>query len=107
VVTWTSIFPLDVVKTRLQTQDTNLTINEQQSLLARGGSSGPTASGRMGAFEVARHAYRQEGLAVFFRGLGVCSVRAFIVNAVQVRSRTSTLMVEALIICSGLCMNGS
>jgi len=32
---------------------------------------------------MARIAYREEGLAVFFRGLGVCSVRAFIVNAVQ------------------------
>ena len=35
-----------------------------------------------GAVEVMRDMYRTEGLAVFFRGLGVCSLRAFIVNAV-------------------------
>jgi solute carrier family 25 carnitine/acylcarnitine transporter 20/29 len=28
-------------------------------------------------------AYREGGLAIFFRGLGVCSLRAFVVNAVQ------------------------
>ena len=38
---------------------------------------------RLGAVHIAREAYQKEGLAVFFRGLGVCSVRAFIVNAVQ------------------------
>ena len=27
--------------------------------------------------------YREGGLGIFFRGLGVCSVRAFVVNAVQ------------------------
>ena len=27
--------------------------------------------------------YREGGVSVFFRGLGVCSVRAFVVNAVQ------------------------
>lgn len=37
----------------------------------------------MGAWEITKHSYRTEGLAVFFRGLGICSVRAFIVNAVQ------------------------
>lgn len=33
--------------------------------------------------QIARQAYREEGLSVFFRGLGVCSFRAFFVNAVQ------------------------
>lgn len=32
---------------------------------------------------MAQHTYRNEGIAPFFRGLGICSVRAFIVNAVQ------------------------
>jgi len=32
---------------------------------------------------MARHVYQTEGLSAFFRGLGICSVRAFIVNAVQ------------------------
>lgn len=38
---------------------------------------------RMGALQIARQAYRDEGAGVFFRGLGICSARAFIVNAVQ------------------------
>lgn len=38
---------------------------------------------RPSTFAIAREAYRAEGVAVFFRGLGVCSARAFIVNAVQ------------------------
>jgi len=38
---------------------------------------------RPSTFRIAQQAYRQEGLGVFFRGLGVCSARAFIVNAVQ------------------------
>ncbi|KAI1080306.1 solute carrier family 25 member 45 [Whalleya microplaca] len=65
VVTWASVFPLDVVKTRVQTQT------------QVGGGK------RLGAVEVAREAYREGGVRVFFRGLTVCSVRAFVVNAVQ------------------------
>ncbi|KAI0002726.1 solute carrier family 25 member 45 [Xylariaceae sp. FL0662B] len=65
VVTWASVFPLDVVKTRVQTQPAS------------------TGQKRLGAVEVARDAYREGGVRVFFRGLAVCSVRAFVVNAVQ------------------------
>lgn len=79
VVTWASVFPLDVIKTRVQTQD-----------LGRGGENAAllrTDTGverkRLGAVEIARQAYRNEGASVFFRGLGICSVRAFVVNAVQ------------------------
>jgi solute carrier family 25 carnitine/acylcarnitine transporter 20/29 len=81
IVTWTSIFPLDVIKTRVQTQVLQpepVHGGEQQTLLH--------AEGRrthMGAIQIARHAYQAEGAGVFFRGLGICSVRAFIVNAVQ------------------------
>lgn len=77
VVTWASIFPLDVVKTRVQTQA--IASGEGSPLLPGRDFHGP-----MGAWEVAKLAYREEGVRVFFRGLGVCSVRAFIVNAVQV-----------------------
>jgi solute carrier family 25 carnitine/acylcarnitine transporter 20/29 len=77
VVTWASVFPLDVVKTRVQTQV--LGAGESTALL---GPEGVQQS-RMGAVEIARNAYRNEGIGVFFRGLGVCSVRAFVVNAVQ------------------------
>ena len=74
VVTWASIFPLDVVKTRLQMQVST------GSTPILGNS---VASRRLGAIELAKNAYKSEGLGVFFRGLGVCSVRAFFVNAAQ------------------------
>lgn len=72
----------DVVKTRLQTQDLtqrppHLAPNEQSSLVH------PPRGPRLTAVQIAQQAYRNEGLAVFFRGLGVCSFRAFFVNAVQ------------------------
>ncbi|KAH6844829.1 mitochondrial carrier domain-containing protein [Chaetomium sp. MPI-CAGE-AT-0009] len=77
IITWASIFPLDVVKTRVQTQ----------FLGGGGGGGGGGGDGnggrRLGAWEVARQTYREGGLRPFFRGLGVCSVRAFMVNAVQ------------------------
>ncbi|KAL2000159.1 hypothetical protein VTN02DRAFT_3472 [Thermoascus thermophilus] len=85
IVTWASVFPLDVIKTRLQAQTagSSLPLNvypEEQSLLR----PPTTHSGRtLNSFEIAKEAYRTEGLKVFYRGLGICSIRAFIVNAVQ------------------------
>ncbi|KAI4671383.1 uncharacterized protein J4E88_009048 [Alternaria novae-zelandiae] len=80
VITWASIFPLDVIKTRVQTQILHAPMRdgEGSALL---GSETPRA--RLSAIEVARHAYKTEGAGVFFRGLGICSIRAFVVNAVQ------------------------
>lgn len=83
IVTWASIFPLDVIKTRVQAQvlggpGTIAVVTGETSPLLRS-----PAPRRLGAIEVARDAYREGGLRVFFRGLAVCSVRAFIVNAVQ------------------------
>jgi len=75
IVTWASIFPLDVIKTRVQTQ----VFGSESTLLLGNGAQ----RRRMGAIEVARNAYRTEGPRVFFRGLAVCSIRAFIVNAAQ------------------------
>ena len=75
---------LDVVKTRVQTQVVDAlssTVPEERLL-----RSDPVRLGiakRQGAFQIARQSYRNEGIAVFFRGLGVCSIRAFVVNAVQ------------------------
>ncbi|KAK4548786.1 hypothetical protein LTR36_008559 [Oleoguttula mirabilis] len=92
VVTWASIFPLDVIKTRVQTWDltthrpaTNAG-NAAQPLLR---TEQPAATikhamaSRPSTFHIAREAYAAEGASVFFRGLGICSARAFIVNAVQ------------------------
>ncbi|XP_044717591.1 mitochondrial carrier protein [Hirsutella rhossiliensis] len=65
IVTWASVFPLDVVKSRVQAR--------------------PWQAARQcsGALQVAREMFRDEGARAFFRGLTVCSIRAFIVNAVQ------------------------
>lgn len=82
IVTWASIFPLDVIKTRVQAQvlgaSTIAVVTGETSPLLRS-----PAPRRLGAIEIARETYREGGLRVFFRGLAVCSVRAFIVNAVQ------------------------
>jgi len=82
VVTWASVFPLDVIKTRVQVQSTvvnqsTLSNTESSTLLQH------HTRPRSGAVQIAKEAYRTEGISVFFRGLGVCSARAFIVNAVQ------------------------
>lgn len=81
VITWFSVFPLDVIKTRIQVQDLPNRYGEARPLLGNEG----TARKSLGAIEIAKEAYRREGFGVFYRGLGVCSLRAFVVNAVQVR----------------------
>ncbi|KAK3301544.1 mitochondrial carrier domain-containing protein [Chaetomium fimeti] len=94
IITWASIFPLDVVKTRVQTQvlgggggNDRVVAGERAPLLGAAGGGGGGRGGDggrpLGAWEVARQTYREGGMRPFFRGLGVCSVRAFIVNAVQ------------------------
>jgi solute carrier family 25 (mitochondrial carnitine/acylcarnitine transporter), member 20/29 len=80
VVTWASVFPLDVIKTRVQTQTL---ITAETAPLLSAARVAVIKKGRIGAVEMARRIYRDEGAAVFFRGLGVCSVRAFVVNAAQ------------------------
>lgn len=81
VVTWASIFPLDVIKTRVQTQI--LADSATVPLLGPAVCTDGTDRRRLRAVEVARNAYRTEGPGVFFKGLTVCSIRAFIVNAAQ------------------------
>ncbi|EEQ85093.2 mitochondrial carrier protein [Blastomyces dermatitidis ER-3] len=84
IVTWASVFPLDVIKTRLQAQGSASSLlpgvsTERQNLLRPSGNDGRILS----TLGIAKEAYRTEGLRIFYRGLGVCSLRAFIVNAVQ------------------------
>ncbi|KAF2477912.1 mitochondrial carrier [Lindgomyces ingoldianus] len=87
IVTWASIFPLDVVKTRVQTQLSHLPYSlrsEQRGLLHPELEGIPTPQKkRLSTLHVARQAYQSDGAGVFFRGLGICSIRAFVVNAVQ------------------------
>jgi len=81
VVTWASIFPLDVIKTRVQTQA--LGHEAGTSPLVQSSASVATSRCRVGAIQVAKDIYQEGGMRLFFRGLAICSVRAFIVNAVQ------------------------
>jgi len=79
VVTWASVFPLDVVKTRVQTQS-RLLDETAAPLLGHE----HTRVRQKSSLQIARDIARVEGIVGFYRGLGVCSLRAFIVNAVQV-----------------------
>ena len=81
VVTWASIYPLDVVKTRLQTQALNSPLREESRTLLSQDPKNKTA------IRIAKDIYKHEGLAAFYRGLGICSARAFVVNAVQASKR--------------------
>ncbi|KAI5806155.1 solute carrier family 25 member 45 [Geopyxis carbonaria] len=75
-VTWASIYPVDVVKTRVQS---GYGVAESRSLL---GAPGGEAK-REGAWACTKRLWRTEGVGVFWRGIGVCMLRAFVVNAVQ------------------------
>src|SRR4051794_1691579 len=71
IITWASVFPLDVVKTRLQAQPliahtvTEVADVQQRPLLP----TSPARPRTLNSLEIARDAYRSEGLSVFFRGL--------------------------------------
>lgn len=87
VVTWASVFPLDVIKTRVQAQAllpvSPLSTSAASAPLLGSAASSPPPPRRLSTLEITRLAYCEGGLSVFFRGLGVCSARAFVVNAVQ------------------------
>ena len=79
VVTWVSIYPLDVVKTRLQTQPS---WHADRQRLLPGGTV--AAHGEQTSLSIAREIWQTSRARGFYRGVGICSLRAFIVNAVQV-----------------------
>ncbi|KAL1900789.1 hypothetical protein Cpir12675_000803 [Ceratocystis pirilliformis] len=91
VVTWASIFPLDVIKTRVQAHPQLFTPKpmfvsasaETKQLQPQRQRQPYGRNMEISALQAARQAYAHGGMRVFFRGLGVCSVRAFVVNAVQ------------------------
>lgn len=62
---WLTIYPLDVIKTRVQAQ------SEREGLLGKR---------RLGTWACAKSAYAEGGGRVFFNGLGVCMARAFLVR---------------------------
>ena len=69
VATWASIYPLDVVKTRVQTQVLGAGTAEGRGLLS--GAGGRAWHGGFGARECARMAWMEGGARVFFDGMGV------------------------------------
>ncbi|KAL2268092.1 hypothetical protein VTJ83DRAFT_2938 [Remersonia thermophila] len=101
IITWASIFPLDVIKTRMQAQPdvfssrpprTTRTAAVAAAAAGAAGETTPPLGGARGerseaprttAWAVAKDTYREGGARAFFRGLGVCSARAFVVNAAQ------------------------
>ncbi|EMC95601.1 hypothetical protein BAUCODRAFT_157025 [Baudoinia panamericana UAMH 10762] len=85
IVTWSSIFPLDVIKTRYQTWDLVPTHSSMVASPAAQPLLRQTLpfTARPSTLHIAKEAYAAEGISVFSRGLGVCSARAFVVNAVQ------------------------
>ncbi|KAK8922361.1 Mitochondrial basic amino acids transporter [Metarhizium anisopliae] len=82
IVTWASVFPLDSIKTRVQTQQ-SIVHPQAASIKHRPDSEGFQSTKRLGSLDVVRTMAREGGLPIFFRGLTVCSIRAFVVNAVQ------------------------
>ena len=81
IATWASVFPLDVIKTRVQTQI--LRCATESSPLLDHEHREAREPKPPGAWQTTKDAYRTQGVRVFFRGFGVCCIRAFIVNAVQ------------------------
>ncbi|KAI5292676.1 hypothetical protein KEM55_007608, partial [Ascosphaera atra] len=91
ISTWASVFPLDVIKTRLQAQP-HLDLEVQKAARGvRAGSpvlplenAGVVEEPRpLSTWEMTKRIYRTEGMGALYRGFGICSVRAFMVNAVQ------------------------
>lgn len=73
VASWSSTIPIDVIKSRLQSDSP--------------GDPALSATGRLavrysGVVDCAVRSWRAEGLSVFFRGLMVTCIRAFPTNAV-------------------------
>lgn len=70
-----------MIKTRVQTQG----VHEPAGPAVTGESTTllRAPERRLGAMQIAQETYRAEGMSPFYRGLGICSARAFMVNAVQ------------------------
>ncbi|OZJ02992.1 hypothetical protein BZG36_03134 [Bifiguratus adelaidae] len=92
VIGWVSIYPLDVIKSRLQVQSVSNNAQQEKQMrhphLAKAPCTPitpkPITNGQVykGIIDCAIKSYRQEGLQVFGRGLGATIIRAFPVNAV-------------------------
>lgn len=80
-ISWFSIYPLDVVKTRLQTHihtENDLIIHHERP----DWGLGVTESQVLGIMNCTRALWEEDGFPGFFKGLPVALLRAFVVNAV-------------------------
>lgn len=77
-----------MIKTRVQTWDLappQPLCSASQPLLGNTAIAGEqnAVKDRPSTWAITKQTYHKEGMQAFFRGLGICSARAFIVNAVQ------------------------
>jgi len=80
-LSWTALYPFDVVKTHLQITPMG-THADSSTHLASAFINKSSSSASVTTLQMARYLYRTHGLPVFFRGLGVTVLRAFPVNGV-------------------------
>ena len=81
IATWASIFPLDTIKTRMQTQHIGPALSPALAAVPKRRVA--DLPRHRTSLDVARLMFQEGGTAIFFRGLTVCCIRAFVVNAVQ------------------------
>lgn len=82
VATWASVFPLDVIKTQVQTQGWKAP-SVSHSGLAISANATSARSKRSETWKITKDIYQNHGVRGFFSGFTVCCARAFLVNAVQ------------------------
>ena len=73
VLSWLSCYPVDVVKSVIQTES---------AVAGGGGVGGGGGSGGVGMWSVTKRLYAEGGVGRFFRGVSPCLLRAVPVNAV-------------------------
>jgi solute carrier family 25 carnitine/acylcarnitine transporter 20/29 len=85
---WTTTYPLDVIKTHIQLSSlsSSTSFPSQANIFASNGTGEAHREGfqppRKSVFQVAVALHRKHGFSVFYRGIGVCVLRAFPVNCV-------------------------
>lgn len=99
VATWASIYPLDVIKTRIQGSRLSMRLPRCESLMSDQRSDTRL---QLSTWATARMIYLEGGMKAFFQGFVACSSRAFIVNAVQVWQGPSTSIYQILMCYSGI-----
>ncbi|CAG8562418.1 185_t:CDS:2 [Funneliformis mosseae] len=90
ILSWSSIYPLDVIKSRLQTQislpPSSMNLNSILTLNPHLEELAPLVSENRpyynGIIDCTIKSYRAEGISVFFRGITPTLIRALPVNAV-------------------------